>query len=86
MLHEAETVLNNLFQANLFGVIRELFTAATSKEPPRGIGHSPQSRAVYGVDVILQWITGEKGKFSRLLPSLPERSLRVLHFGVYVCP
>jgi hypothetical protein len=38
-------------------MIREVFEAATSERPPKGIGQSPQSRAVYGVDVMLKWVT-----------------------------
>lgn len=36
-------------------VVREMFLAATQAPPPRGIGHSPQSRAIYGVDIMLKW-------------------------------
>jgi len=50
-------------QSDIYEVIRQMFTAATSQPPPKGIGHSPQSRAVYGVDVMLQWKTaGDSGK------------------------
>jgi len=40
-----------------------MFTAATARPPPKGFGHSPQSRAIYGVDVMLQWMTSrDSGK------------------------
>ena len=52
----------------LFGhAIKELFVAATSKDPPRGIGHSPQSRAVYGIDFSRRWTTYEKDWLISLL-------------------
>ena len=43
-------------------VIKELFTAATSLPPPQGIPHSPQSRAIYGLDFMLKWSTNDKGE------------------------
>jgi len=46
-------------QNAIYGVIRQVFTAATSQPPPKGFGHSLQSRAIYGVDVMLQWITSK---------------------------
>jgi len=50
-------------KSDIYEVIRQVFTSATSQPPPKGIGHSPQSRAVYGIDVILQWKTaGNSGK------------------------
>jgi len=45
---------NNVLD-KIHAVIRELFTAAVIRPPPAGIGHSPQSRAIYGVDVMLEW-------------------------------
>jgi len=50
-------------QSDIYDVIRQVFTAATAQLPPKGIGHSPQSRAIYGIDVMLQWKTfGQSGK------------------------
>jgi len=50
-------------QKDIYETIRQVFTAATAEPPPKGIGHSPQSRAVYGLDIMLQWITSaDSGK------------------------
>ena len=69
----------DLFQTTVFDAIKELFVSATSKDTPRGIGHSPQSRAVYGIDVILHWTADEKGWLISLLKKeTPERNAR--HF------
>jgi len=40
-------------------MIHRVFAAATSQPAPKGFAHSPQSRAVYGVDIMLQWITSK---------------------------
>jgi len=48
-------------QNDICEVIRQAFTAATARPPPKGIGHSPQSRAIYGVDVMLQWMKAGGG-------------------------
>ena len=50
-----------IFQEDIFKMFRELFQAAISEPPPKGIGHSPQSRAIYGVDLILKWETNSRG-------------------------
>lgn len=42
-------------EKSIFKMVSELFTAATSKSPPRGIGKSPQSRALYAADIMLSW-------------------------------
>jgi tubulin--tyrosine ligase-like protein 12 len=44
-------------QDTIFQSIHELFTGATIEEPPAGIGHFPQSRAMYAVDLMLEWTT-----------------------------
>jgi len=50
-------------QNDIYEVIHQMFTAATARPPPKGFGHSPQSRAIYGVDVMLQWMTSrDSGK------------------------
>ncbi|WAR07068.1 TTL12-like protein [Mya arenaria] len=40
----------------------ELFQAATSRDPPAGLVNFPLSRAIYGIDLLLQWQTNEKGE------------------------
>lgn len=42
-------------EKSIFSMISELFTAATTKEPPCGIARSPQSRALYAADIMLSW-------------------------------
>ncbi|XP_072929780.1 tubulin--tyrosine ligase-like protein 12 [Epargyreus clarus] len=42
-------------EKSIFSMLSELFSAATSKDPPRGIGKSPQSRALYAADIMLSW-------------------------------
>ncbi|CAL1531890.1 unnamed protein product [Lymnaea stagnalis] len=48
---------------DIFRMFKELFQAATALPAPQGIGQSPQSRAMYAVDLMLAWDkkpTGEK--------------------------
>lgn len=42
-------------EGNIFKAFRELFEAATMKQPPCGIGHNVQSRALYAIDLMLTW-------------------------------
>lgn len=42
-------------EKKIFSMISELLLAATSKDPPCGIGKSPQSRALYAIDLMLSW-------------------------------
>lgn len=42
-------------EQSIFKILADLFTAATSKEPPCGIAKSPQSRALYAADLMLSW-------------------------------
>lgn len=44
-----------------FKMIRKVFEGASIQEPPRGIAHNPQSRSMYGVDVMLDWDLIEDG-------------------------
>ncbi|ESO05228.1 hypothetical protein HELRODRAFT_185510 [Helobdella robusta] len=41
--------------SDIYGMISEMFKRASRLPPPRGIGHCPQSRTIYGVDVMLKW-------------------------------
>lgn len=49
-------------EKSIFKMISELFTAATAKDPPKGIAKSPQSRALYAADIILSWQDSKTGK------------------------
>lgn len=51
-----------LSQTELFKAFKELFTAATSRPPPYGICPYPSSRAIYAVDLMLKWNTGQNGE------------------------
>ncbi|PSN47034.1 Tubulin--tyrosine ligase-like protein 12 [Blattella germanica] len=42
-------------ESKIFSMLRELLEAATSRDAPRGIAHSPQSRALYAADIMLAW-------------------------------
>lgn len=42
-------------ERSIYKMFAELFSAATSKDVPCGIAKSPQSRALYGADVMLSW-------------------------------
>ncbi|XP_076283033.1 tubulin tyrosine ligase-like 12 [Lasioglossum baleicum] len=45
----------NKIEPQIFQILRDVFEAATSVKPPKGIAHNPQSRALYAVDLILEW-------------------------------
>lgn len=51
-------------QAELFKAFKELFVAATSRPPPYGICPYPSSRAIYAVDLMLKWSSGQNGELS----------------------
>lgn len=48
-------------EAKIFKMLHELLVAATSMDPPRGIAHSPQSRALYAADIMLSWSVDSDG-------------------------
>ncbi|KAI8791781.1 tubulin--tyrosine ligase protein 12 [Biomphalaria glabrata] len=48
-------------EKDIFTMIKELFQAATKLPAPQGIGRSPQSRAMYAVDLMLAWDTDSSG-------------------------
>ncbi|CAG5121659.1 unnamed protein product [Candidula unifasciata] len=58
-------VVNDIFRA-----LKELFTAAVSAPPPKGICPSPQSRAMYAVDLMLAWDKQPSGE--RVQPTILE--------------
>lgn len=42
-------------EKKIFAMFKQVFEAATSLDPPQGIGNSPQSRAMYACDLMLKW-------------------------------
>lgn len=48
-------------QTDTYAAIKEAFECATMKEPPAGIGHCVQSRAMYGIDVLPRWRRSSNG-------------------------
>lgn len=36
-------------------MIRQVFEGASKENPPKGIGHNYQSRAMYAIDLMLDW-------------------------------
>uniref|UniRef100_A0A8C9XEA6 Tubulin tyrosine ligase-like family, member 12 n=1 Tax=Sander lucioperca TaxID=283035 RepID=A0A8C9XEA6_SANLU len=46
-------------EAEIFSALKELFQAASSRPAPYGICSYPSSRAIYAVDLMLKWSTGQ---------------------------
>lgn len=42
-------------EPKILHMFREIFEAAVATKPPKGIAESPQSRAIYAIDLILEW-------------------------------
>lgn len=42
-------------EKEVFAVLRRVFELATCTGPPGGLAHNSQSRALYGVDLMLEW-------------------------------
>ena len=53
-----------IFQGKIFGMFKELFSAAVELAPPRGMGAAPQSRAMYAIDLMLKWDYNDKSESS----------------------
>ncbi|XP_067947281.1 tubulin--tyrosine ligase-like protein 12 [Watersipora subatra] len=49
-------------EADTMQCLKELFEAATSKDPPYGVPNYGQSRALYAIDIMLKWDTDSKGQ------------------------
>uniref|UniRef100_A0A674NQD6 Tubulin tyrosine ligase-like family, member 12 n=1 Tax=Takifugu rubripes TaxID=31033 RepID=A0A674NQD6_TAKRU len=49
-------------EVSLFKAFKELFMAVTCRPPPYGICPYPSSRAIYAVDLMLKWSTGQNGE------------------------
>ncbi|XP_070169745.1 tubulin--tyrosine ligase-like protein 12 isoform X2 [Polyergus mexicanus] len=46
-------------EPKILSVLRQVFEAAIAQPPPKGIAESPQSRAVYAADLMLEWRDSE---------------------------
>lgn len=46
-------------EPKILSVFRQMFEAANAQPPPKGICESPQSRAMYAADLILEWRDSE---------------------------
>lgn len=42
-------------------MFREMFQAATALPSPQGISNCPQARAMYAIDLLLEWRKNAKG-------------------------
>jgi len=42
-------------ELDIFSMLKEVFQGACQLAPPSGIAHSPQSRSMYAVDLMLKW-------------------------------
>ncbi|XP_056639252.1 tubulin--tyrosine ligase-like protein 12 [Diorhabda sublineata] len=45
----------NKVEQSIFKMLKEVLECAISEKPPCGIAHSPQSRSLYAVDLMLEW-------------------------------
>uniref|UniRef100_A0A0M3JBF1 Tubulin--tyrosine ligase-like protein 12 (inferred by orthology to a C. elegans protein) n=1 Tax=Anisakis simplex TaxID=6269 RepID=A0A0M3JBF1_ANISI len=46
-------------QQKINSAVKDLFLTISSGEPPRSMKHNAQSRAMYGIDVMLKWDSDE---------------------------
>ncbi|CAL8072969.1 unnamed protein product [Calicophoron daubneyi] len=58
-------------QEDIFRTLVDMFRAATSLPAPRGLTHCPQSRALYAVDLVLEW--------EKVTPRTRRNNLDVCH-------
>ncbi|KAM8884390.1 tubulin--tyrosine ligase-like protein 12 [Synchiropus picturatus] len=58
-------------EADVFKALGQLFQAASSRPPPYGICPYPSSRAIYAVDLMLKWSTGDNGQWT-MTPQILE--------------
>ena len=59
-------------EQKIFDMIKDVFHCAVAKGAPEGLGNSPQSRALYAIDLMLAWepevgLAGESGSTSRIM-------------------
>uniref|UniRef100_F6SZ74 Tubulin--tyrosine ligase-like protein 12 SET-like domain-containing protein n=1 Tax=Ciona intestinalis TaxID=7719 RepID=F6SZ74_CIOIN len=73
-------------ERNIHRCIKEFFISATSRPAPYGIGHNQQSRAMYGIDAMLEWRDDPQTGAHVMQPVLlecnfmPENSRSCKHF------
>ena len=51
-------------EKSLHKMTKEIFIGATKYDYPKGIPHNNQCKGSYGLDVMLDWSTDNKGKFN----------------------
>jgi tubulin--tyrosine ligase-like protein 12 len=59
-------------QADLYGVISKVFEAAGGGDPPNAIIPFQQARAIYGVDIMLEWAPSNSDGKRKMAPKLLE--------------
>lgn len=47
-------------ETHIFAMLKQILECAVKDEPPCGIAHSPQSRALYAADLMLEWTEEHK--------------------------
>ncbi|XP_054011549.1 tubulin--tyrosine ligase-like protein 12 [Hylaeus anthracinus] len=50
---------SDYIEPKILDMFQQVFEAAVAEKPPKGIAESPQSRAVYAVDLMLEWRENE---------------------------
>jgi len=54
-------------QRKINNMLYESLKIASSESPPFGVAHSPQSRAMFGVDLMLRWTDEEQKNIEPML-------------------
>ncbi len=59
-------------EAKCFQMLRQIFEGGCKEQAPKGLVHNPQSRAMYGVDVMLEWRECDKTGSKDIEPMVCE--------------
>lgn len=59
-------------ESKIYTTLKSAFECAISKPPPLGIGHNLQSRAIYGIDIMLKWHNDRRTGLRSVQPVLLE--------------